>query len=100
MSKYLPALRGPLDIALDVDNHFREFPRTSIPRARIFSRYAALLRHVADGGYDRIVIVAHSQGSVISAELLRYLSSDGSHRAGRRRAAAFDGDRRCRRSTC
>lgn len=77
LSKYMPAIRAPLDIALDVDNHFREFPRTSIPRARIFSRYAALLGHPQDEGYGRIVIVAHSQGTVISAELLRYLSSDG-----------------------
>ena len=79
LSRYLPALRAPLDVALDVDNHFREFPRAAIPRARIFSRYAALLRHIAEQGHDRIVIVAHSQGTVITAELLRYLSSDGVH---------------------
>jgi predicted alpha/beta hydrolase family esterase len=77
LSRYLAALRAPLDIALDVDNHFREFPRAAIPRARIFSRYAALLRHVVEQGHDRIVIVAHSQGTVISAELLRYLVSQG-----------------------
>ena len=75
LSKYLPELRAPLDVALDVDNHFREFPRTGIPRARIFSRYAALLRHVAAQGYERIVIVSHSQGTVITADLLRFLSS-------------------------
>jgi len=74
LSRYLPGLRTPLDIALDVDNHFREFPRKSIPRARIFSRYAALLGHIAQQGYARIVIVSHSQGTVISAELLRFLS--------------------------
>jgi hypothetical protein len=73
LSRYVPWLRAPLDIALDVDNHFREFPRQAIPRARIFSRYFALLRHVAQQGYDRVVIVSHSQGTVISAELLRYL---------------------------
>ncbi len=74
LSRYVPGLRAPLDIALDVDNYFREFPRRSIPRARIFSRYAALLDHVAKRGYERIVIVSHSQGTVISAELLRFLS--------------------------
>ncbi len=74
LSRYVPGLRAPLDIALDVDNHFREFPRQSIPRARIFSRYAALLEHVSKQGYDRIVVVSHSQGTVISAELLRFLS--------------------------
>jgi hypothetical protein len=73
LSRYVPWLRAPLDIALDIDNHFREFPRPAIPRARIFSRYVALLDHVARQRYDRVVIVAHSQGTVISAELLRYL---------------------------
>ena len=80
LSRHIPSLRGPLDVALDVDNHFREFPRTNISRAHIFSRYAALLDHVAAGKYERIVIVAHSQGTVISSELLRFLSSR-QHRA-------------------
>jgi hypothetical protein len=75
LSRRLPPLRGPLDVAMDVDNHFREFPRTNIPRAHIFSRFAALLEHVQSQGYQRIVIVSHSQGTVISAELLRFLSS-------------------------
>ncbi len=75
LSRRIPSLRSPLDVALDVDNHFREFPRTDIPRAHIFSRYAALLEHVRLQGYDRVVVVAHSQGTVISAELLRFLSS-------------------------
>lgn len=81
LSRYVPWLRAPLDMALDVDSHFREFPRQGIPRSRIFSRYVALLEHVAAQGYERIVIVSHSQGTVISAELLRYL---------RFRAAAAD----------
>jgi hypothetical protein len=75
LSRRIPSLRGPLDVAMDVDNHFREFPRTDIPRAHIFSRYAALLEHLRTRGYDRIVIVSHSQGTVISSELLRFLSS-------------------------
>jgi hypothetical protein len=75
LSRRLPALRAPLDVAMDVDNHFREFPRTDIPRAHIFSRYAALLEHVRSQGYERIVVVSHSQGTVISAEMLRFLSS-------------------------
>ena len=79
LSRHIPSLRGPLDVAMDVDNHFREFPRTNIPRAHIFSRYAALLTHLQTQGYDRIVVVAHSQGTVISAELLRFLASDGRH---------------------
>lgn len=73
LSRYVPWLRGPLDAALDVDNHFREFPRRAIPRARIVSRYVAVLKHVAAQHYERIVIVSHSQGTVISADLLRYM---------------------------
>jgi hypothetical protein len=86
LSRTLPPLRAPLDVALDVDNHFREFPRSNIARAHIFARFSALLAHVAAQRPDRIVIVAHSQGTVISAELLRFLASDGEH-------APADGDR-------
>lgn len=73
LSRYVPWLRAPLDMALDVDSHFREFPRQGIPRSRIFSRFAALLEHVAAQGYVRVVIVSHSQGTVIATELLRTL---------------------------
>lgn len=86
LSRYVPWLRLPLDVALDVDNHFREFPRHAIPRARIFSRYVALLEHLVAQQYDRIVIVAHSQGTVISTELLRYLQ----HRAQWQADAGID----------
>ena len=44
------------------------------PRARIFSRYASLLADVCKRGYSRVVIVSHSQGTVITADLLRYLA--------------------------
>jgi hypothetical protein len=73
-TKRLKAVRLPLDAALDVDVHFREFPREAIPRVRIVERYVALLQHVVDQGFRRIVIVAHSQGTVITADLLRYLT--------------------------
>ena len=82
LSRYVPAVRAPLDVALDVDNYFREFPRKQIPRARIFARYVALLEHIAAQGCERIVIVAHSQGCVISVETLRWL------REGRRLGSA------------
>jgi len=67
-----------LDLMLDVDNWLREFPRKSNPKARICGRYSSLLRYIANwqspegDGYDRIVIIAHSQGTVISADLLRF----------------------------
>jgi hypothetical protein len=66
-------LRVGLDAVLDVDNYFADPPNRQPPRARIYSRYASLLGYLRDRGYARIVIVAHSQGTVISADLLRYL---------------------------
>lgn len=66
-------VRVPVDIALDVDNHFREFPVRGTPRGRIAARMYSVLEAIREAGYDRIVIVAHSQGTVITADLLRYL---------------------------
>jgi hypothetical protein len=66
-------MRVVLDAVLDVDNYFRDPPNHQPPRARIFSRFASLLVYLRDRGYARIVIVSHSQGTVISADLLRYL---------------------------
>jgi hypothetical protein len=71
--KQLQGLRAPLDAVLDVDNHFREFPRHRISRVHIVERYVALLDHLRQQGFDRVVFVAHSQGTVITAELLRYV---------------------------
>ncbi|MFN0039065.1 MAG: hypothetical protein ACKVP2_06110 [Burkholderiales bacterium] len=70
-------LRVALDAVLDVDNYFGD-PRNRLPpRARIFSRFASLLARLREEGYARIVIVSHSQGTVISADLLRYLHVQG-----------------------
>jgi hypothetical protein len=72
--------RSALDVALDVTNWLRVHPLDRNPRARICARYASLLRHIclwtdpADGRrYDAVVVIAHSQGTVITAELLRFL---------------------------
>ena len=91
----LSVLRGPLaglalgfrpivDVALDVDNHLREHPRSSNPRARFSARLLSLLSFIQeggvrrdDGGYAGVVIAAHSQGSVIAADLLRFLRLSG-----------------------
>jgi hypothetical protein len=67
-----------LDTVLDVDNYLRVHPVTDTPAARIHERYASLLRYVnaqrwAGSGYDAVLIVAHSLGSVISADALRIL---------------------------
>lgn len=70
-------LRVALDAVLDIDNYFADPPNRQPPRARIYSRYASLLAYLRDAGYERVVIVAHSQGTVISADLLRYLHVQG-----------------------
>jgi hypothetical protein len=68
-----------LGIILDVDNYLRTSPNEATPRARIMERYVSLIRFLsgdkdATGGkYDRIVIVAHSLGALISGDLLLYL---------------------------
>ena len=75
--------RSALDIALDVLNWLRLRPRANNPRAAICRRYASLLRHIVQWkdpqtgqGYDGIVIVSHSQGTVITADLLRFLNRE------------------------
>jgi hypothetical protein len=72
-------LSSVLDAVLDVDNYLRISPQENTPRARIVERFVSLLRYVhtyrtPEGKrYDRIIIVAHSLGSMISADLLRFL---------------------------
>jgi hypothetical protein len=68
-----------LETILDVDTYLRASPADATPRAKIFERFVSTLRYVAsyrdkEGyGYDSVVIVAHSLGSLIAADLLRYL---------------------------
>lgn len=79
----LLGFRPVLDAVLDVDNYLREHPRTNTPRARMAERLASLFRYLCkwrdatqQTGYDAIVFVAHSQGTVITTDYLRYLSRD------------------------
>ncbi|OED37599.1 hypothetical protein AB833_22960 [Chromatiales bacterium (ex Bugula neritina AB1)] len=78
-----------LDIALDVTNWFRITPRENNAKAAICRRYVSLLRHIANWRdphtgkpYDGLVIVAHSQGTVITADLLRFLKREQSQLCG------------------
>jgi hypothetical protein len=77
--KLTTSIRGVLDLILDVDNYFKDRPSRTTPRGRMYARYLALLREIArvrDGRpYDSLVIVSHSQGTVISADLLRLLAN-------------------------
>jgi hypothetical protein len=74
--------RPAIDVALDVESYLRDHPRTHTPRARIVERYVSLLRYLCQwkdaGGhrYDAIVVVAHSQGAVITADLLGYFQRE------------------------
>jgi hypothetical protein len=75
--------RPAVDAALDIDNYLREHPRSSTPRARIAERYTSLLRYLcnwrgADGvtPYSAIVLVAHSQGAAITADLLNFIQRE------------------------
>lgn len=75
--------RAPLDILLDVDNYLRTSPLNNAPRARIAERYVSLLRYIAaqensrgEPYYGSVVIVAHSLGALISADLLHFLKEE------------------------
>ena len=79
-----------LDVVLDVDNYLRALPGDGTPRARIAERYVSLLRRIAASGtggdpgprYRAVVIVAHSLGALISADLLRFLKYEAQLGAG------------------
>ena len=79
--KYLTTV---LDAILDVDNYLRTSPLEATPRAKIAERITSLLRYIArqndDHGqpyYTKLVIVAHSLGSMVTTDLLRYLERSG-----------------------
>jgi hypothetical protein len=76
-------LRSILDRPYDVATYLREHhalrwaPPINTPRARMLARFAALMAHISRGGvrgpagaYDRVIIAAHSQGTVLAVTLL------------------------------
>jgi hypothetical protein len=68
-----------LDTILDVDNYLRTSPLDQTPRARVAERCVSLLRYIAahrdeqNRPYSKVIFVAHSLGSLVTADLLRYL---------------------------
>jgi hypothetical protein len=64
-----------IGIVFDIDAYLSERPEHATPRARMMERFASLLkcirRQSAERGYDRVVVVAHSQGTVVVADALR-----------------------------
>ncbi len=78
--------RSVLDVGLDVVNWLRVHPRGGNLRTQATARYVALLRHVCEARdeddpskykFGRVVILAHSQGTVITADLFRFLRGGG-----------------------
>jgi hypothetical protein len=94
LSKLALGLRTSVRVGLDVDNWLREHPHGTNPTARICARYVSLLRYIAqwrdENGqpYGALVIFAHSQGTVITADLLRFLHVEATPAAGGN--AAYD----------
>jgi hypothetical protein len=75
----LKSLTTVLDTILDVDNYLRTSPIDQTPRALIAERCTSLLRYIAayrddqNRPYSKVIIVAHSLGSMVTTDLLRYL---------------------------
>jgi hypothetical protein len=100
LSSLALGFRPIVRVALDVDNWLREHPRESNPTARISARYVSLLRYIAQWRsadhrpYDALIIFAHSQGTVVTADLLRYLNAEaregGSYQAYDPALAGFE----------
>lgn len=81
-ARFLPAAGAALDVILDVDNYLRQHPKTGTPRATIAERCASLYRFILDPrqcghDYSSVVFIAHSQGTIITADLLRFLRQEG-----------------------
>lgn len=82
LNEFSLGIRNVIDLALDVDNYLRLHPKNDNPRSRIFSRYSSLLRYLFQKNsencqqYDAVIIVAHSQGTVITADLLRFIQKE------------------------
>jgi hypothetical protein len=99
LNKVLLGFRSLLDVVLDVDNYMRTRPVDDNPSARIYSRYVSMLRYLCNWkdpqdnrGYDAILIVAHSQGTVITADLLRFLKRETKRQTDPALARLFNGE--------
>ena len=66
----LEALRKRLDPAYDIASYLRLYGSKTGTRPTIIARYRALLREIARRDYESLLIVAHSQGAVLSAATL------------------------------
>ncbi len=82
LDKLALRFRVVLDALLDVDNYLRLHPLDDNPSARIYARYVSLLRYISrHEKYDAVIMVAHSQGTAITADLLRFLEIEKEFKA-------------------
>jgi hypothetical protein len=84
LSFLVVGFRSIINVALDVVAWLRFRPASQNPKGRISARYVSLLRHICanhKGGspYDALVIVAHSQGVMLTVDLLRFLTFQHRH---------------------
>jgi hypothetical protein len=68
-----------LSVGVDVTSWLQEQPKECTPRARIFCRLMAILDYL-EREYSGVAIVAHSQGTMVIVEGLRYLGWVAPHR--------------------
>ncbi len=73
-------LKPALAVTVDVINWFRERPKNQTVWQRCTARFFAVLEYVSSGKanydgkhYDGVIVVAHSQGTMISVETLKLI---------------------------
>lgn len=82
-------------VVFDIDAHLAEHPASATARARVVERFSATLRQLRawrdeDGrGYARIILVCHSQGTVVVCDALRLLRFAPPHDLGDVRLFTF-----------
>jgi hypothetical protein len=62
-----------IGLALDVELYLRDRPRDKTTRALIYQRFLTLYEYLDRQQYDQIVLIAHSQGTVILMDALRFM---------------------------
>lgn len=88
MGAIVSVLRPVLALLADIEIYLRVAPVDRTPRARLLDRITSLITHLENAGYKRIVIVAHSQGTVVAADALRLRARHAAQRADRGDSAA------------
>jgi hypothetical protein len=81
MGAIVSVLRPVLALLADIEIYLRVAPVDRTPRARLLDRITSLITHLEQAGYKRIIVVAHSQGTVVAADALRLRARNAAQRA-------------------